>query len=92
MQPTPIGRPPPCTQDNIMNEIEREKNELEALIGRLKACGQTNLMRAQLASPLKSIMTHVAYISGQLDIFRVKRDKQRRYYANKLSYQDVKKR
>ena len=73
-QPTPIGRPPPGTQDNIINEIERGKNELEALIGRLKACGQTNPMRSQLASSLESIMTHVAFISGQLDIWNVKRD------------------
>ena len=48
-------------------------------------------MRAQLASSLKSIMTHVASINGQLDIWHVKRDEQKRYYANKLSYQDVKK-
>ena len=74
-----------------MNEIERGKNELEALIGRLKFFGQTNLMRAQLASSLESIMTHVAYISGQLDIWSVKRDEQKSYYAKKLSYQDVKK-
>ena len=63
-QPEPIGRPPPGTQDNIINEIERGKNELEALIDRLKACGQTNPMRAQLASSLESIMTHVASVSG----------------------------
>ena len=74
----------------MMNEIERGKNELEAIIGRLKACGQTNPMRAQLASSLKSIMTHVAYVSGKLDIWHVKRDEQKRYYTNKLSYQDVK--
>ena len=91
MQPTPIGRPPPGTQDNIMKEIEKGKNELEKIIGRLKAYGQTNPMRAQLASSVESIMTHVASVSGQLDILRVKRDDQRRYYANKLSYQDVKK-
>ena len=64
LQPTPIGRLPPGTQDNIINEIERGKNELEALIGRLKACGQTNPMRAQLASSLESIMTHVASVNG----------------------------
>ena len=64
LQPAPIGRPPPGTQENIINEIERGKNELEALIGRLKACGQTNPMRAQLASSLESIMTHVTYVSG----------------------------
>ena len=75
-----------------MNEIERGKNELEAIIGMLKACGQTNLMRAQLASSLESIMTHVAFVSGQLDIWHVKRDEQRRYYVKKLSYKDVKKR
>lgn len=46
LQPPPIGRPPPDTQYNIMNEIERGKNELETLIGRLEACGQTNMMRA----------------------------------------------
>ena len=63
-QPAPIGRPPPGTQDNIINEIERGKNELEALIGRLKARGQTNPMRAQLASSLDSIMTHVAFVNG----------------------------
>ena len=44
-KPLPIDRPPPSTQDKIMNEIERGKNELEALIGRLKACGKTNFMR-----------------------------------------------
>ena len=36
-------------------------------------------------------MTHVTSISGQLDVWWVKRDEQKRYYANKLSYQDVKK-
>ena len=36
-------------------------------------------------------MTHVAYVSGQLDIWHVKRDEHRIYYENKLSYQDVKK-
>ena len=81
-QPEPIGRPPPRTQDNIINEIERGKNELEALIGRLKACGQTNSMRAQLASSLESIKTHIAFVSGQLDVWRVKRDEQKRYYVN----------
>ena len=86
-----IGRHPLSTRDNIMNEIESGKNELEALIGRLKDCGQANPMRAQLASSLESIMNHVASISGQLDILYVKRDGQRRYYANKISYQDVKK-
>ena len=74
-----------------MNEIKRRKNELEAPIGRLKSFGQINLMRAQLASSLESIMTHVASVSGQLDIWLVKRDEQRRYYAKKLSYKDVKK-
>ena len=44
-QPPPIERPPPGTQDNIMNEIERGKNELEAIIGRLKACGNTSPIR-----------------------------------------------
>ena len=73
-----------------MNEIEREKNELEALIGRLKDYGQTNPMRAQLASSLESIMTHITSVSGQLDIWRVNRDELKRYYAKKLSYQDVK--
>ena len=48
-------------------------------------------MRAQLASSLESIKTHIAYFSGQLDIWWVKRDEQKRYYANKLSYEDVKK-
>ena len=48
-------------------------------------------MIAQLASSLESIMTHVASVSGQLDIWHVKRDEHRRYYAKKLSYQDVKK-
>ena len=41
-QLAPIGRPPPGTQENIINEIKRGKNELEELIGRLTACGQTN--------------------------------------------------
>ena len=83
MQPVPIRRPPLGTQDNIMNEIKRGKNKLEVIIGRLKACGQTNPMRAQLASFLESIMTHTAFVSGQLDIFCVKRDEKRRYYASK---------
>ena len=91
MQPPPIGRPSPGTQDNIMNEIERGKNELEEIISRLKSCGKTNPMRAQLESSLESIMSHVAFISGQLDIWHVKREEQRRYNANKLSYKDVKK-
>ena len=36
-------------------------------------------------------MTHVASFSGHLDIWWVKRDEQKRYYANKLSFQDVRK-
>ena len=48
-------------------------------------------MRAQLASSLESIMSHVAFVNGQLDIWRVKREEQRRYYAKKLSYKDVRK-
>ena len=91
MQPASIGRPPPGTQENIINEIERGKNELEELIGRVKYFGQTNPMRAQLASSLESIMTHVNSINGQLDIWRVKGEEKRRYYANKLSYKDVRK-
>ena len=74
-----------------MNEIERGKNELEELIGRLKACGKTNPMRAQLASSFESIMTHVASISGQLDIWHAKREEKRIYYANKLSYKYLRK-
>ena len=27
LQPTPIGRPPPSTQENIMTEIKRRKTE-----------------------------------------------------------------
>lgn len=92
LQPEPIARPPPSTQENIINEIERGKTELEGPIGQLKQCGQTNPMRAQLALSLESIKTHIANVSGQLDVWRVKREEQKRYYANKLSYQDVKKR
>ena len=57
-----------------MNEIERGKNELEEIIGRLKYCKKMNPMREQLASSLESIMSHVAYVSGQLDIWHVKRE------------------
>ena len=56
-QPEPIARPPPGTQENIINEIERGKIELEGLIGQLKEFGQTNPMRAQLASSLESMKT-----------------------------------
>ena len=48
-------------------------------------------MRAQLTSSLEFIMTYVAFVSGQLDIWCVKRDEQKNYYEKKLSYQDVKK-
>ena len=48
-------------------------------------------MRAQLASSLESINTQIASVSGQLDIWWVKRDEQKIFYANKLSYEDVKK-
>lgn len=48
-------------------------------------------MREQLASSLESIMSHVASVSGQLDIWCVIREEQRRYYENKLSYKDVRK-
>ena len=48
-------------------------------------------MRAQLASSLESINTQIASVSGQLDIWRAKRDEQKRFYANKLSYEDVRK-
>ena len=65
----PIARPPPGTQENIINEIERGKTELERLIAWLKESGQTNPMRAQLASSLKSINTQIASVSGQLDIW-----------------------
>ena len=64
LQPPLIQKPPPSTQDNIMNEIEREKNELEAIIGRLKFCKKTNPMRAQLASSLEPIMSHAAFFSS----------------------------
>ena len=47
-----------------MNEIEREKNELDSIIGRLKVCKKTNPMRAQLASSLEPIMSHVASVSS----------------------------
>jgi hypothetical protein len=47
-----------------LNEIEKGENELESLIGRLKACGKTNPMREQLASSLESIMSHVAFFIG----------------------------
>ena len=57
----------------------------------MKESGQTNPMRAQLASSLESIKTQIALVSGQLDIWRVKRDEQKRFYANKFSYEDVKK-
>ena len=90
-QPKPIARPPPGTQENKINEIERGKTKLEGLIARLKESGQTNPMRAQLTSSLESINTQIASVSGQLDIWQVKRDEQKIYYANKLSYQDVKK-
>ena len=82
----PIARPPPGTQENIINEIERGKTKLERLIVQLKEFRQTNPMRAQLASSLKSINTQIASISGQLDIWRVKRDEQKIFYSNKLSY------
>ena len=74
LQPEPIARPPPGTQENIINEIERGKTKLQALIGRLKKCGKTNPMRAQLASSLESIKTHIPSVSGQLDVWWVKRD------------------
>ena len=48
-------------------------------------------MRAQLASSLESINTQIASVSGQFEIWRVKRDEQKIFYANKLSYEDVKK-
>ena len=48
-------------------------------------------MRAQLASSLESIMTHVTFVSGEFDIWWVKRDEQKIYYANKLSDQDIQK-
>ena len=67
-----------------MNEIERGKTQLEAIIGGLKSCGKTNPTRAQLTSSLEFIVSQVASVSGQLDILHVKRNEQRRYYANKL--------
>ena len=36
-------------------------------------------------------MSQVAFVSGQLDIWHVKREEKRRYYENKLSYKDVRK-
>ena len=48
-------------------------------------------MRAQLASSLKSINTQIVSVSDQLEIWQAKRDEQKRFYANKLSYEDVKK-
>lgn len=74
-----------------MNEIERGKIELEAIISRLKAFRKTNPMRAQLPSSLEFIISHVAFVSGQLDNWHIKREEKRRYYANKLSYKDVRK-
>ena len=57
----------------------------------MKEFGQTNPMRAQLASSFESKKTQIVLVSGQLDIWWVKRDEQKRFYANKLSYEDVKK-
>ena len=68
-QPGPIARPPPGTQENIINEIERGKTELERLIAWLKESKKTNPMRAQLASSLESINTQIASVSGQSDIW-----------------------
>ena len=48
-------------------------------------------MKAQLASFLESIMTHIIYYWTLGYILCVKMDEQRRYYANKLSYEDVEK-
>ena len=48
-------------------------------------------MRAQLAPSLEPINTQIALVSGHLDIWWVKRDEQKTFYANKLSYEDVKK-
>ena len=88
-QPEPIPRPPPGTQENIINEIERGKIELEGLIGWLKQAGQTNPMRAQLASSLESIKTQIASFTSQLDVWQVKREEQKIFYRNKFSYEDV---
>ena len=45
-------------------------------------------MRAQLASSLESIKTQITLVIGQLDVWWVKREEQKRFYANKLSYED----
>jgi Mn-containing catalase len=89
--PPPIQRPPPGACKNLFNQIGNQKTELEALIRRLKNSVHSNPQRAQLVESLESILTHVGSVSGQLHIWHNKREEQKHYYANKLSYEDVKK-
>ena len=64
---------------------------MEGLIAQLKESGQTNPMKAQLASSLESIKTQIASVSSQLYIWWVKRDEQKDFMQKKNSYEDVKK-
>lgn len=72
-----------------MNEIERGKIELETIVRRLKVSLHNNPSRALFAQSLEAIVGQVASVSGQLNLWFNKREEKKRYYANKLSYEDV---
>lgn len=74
-----------------MNQIERWKKELESLITRLKDSIGTKPRRERLAISLEAILTHVISVSGKINLWRDKRKEKKQYYANKLSYEDIKK-
>jgi hypothetical protein len=76
---------------NLINQIERGKTEIESLIRRLKDSIGTNPRRETLSKSLELILTHVGSVSGQLNLWHNKREEQKQYYANKLSYEDIKK-
>ena len=73
-----------------MNQIQRGQKELESLINRLKDSNGTNPGRERLAKSLEAILTHVSMVSGKINLWWDKREEQKQYYANKLSYEDIK--
>lgn len=86
-----IPRHAPGTQDNIMGQIENNKKKIEDIIARLKDPSTSTLHRSTLAESLESMLSNVNSISKQITSWTDKKREFRDYYADKLSYQDVKK-
>ena len=75
--PSPIEKPPLGTHENLINQIENGKTEIESLIRRLKDSIGTNPKRATLSKSLELIFTHVGLVSEQLNLWHEKREEKK---------------